>query len=56
MCGQNNFTDVRGDHDQVVREVAARGTVLLKNVNQTLPLKKPKSIALIGRFLSFLAS
>jgi beta-glucosidase-like glycosyl hydrolase len=45
---QNNMTDVRGDHEEVVRDVATRGTVLLKNVNGTLPLKKPRSIVIIG--------
>jgi beta-glucosidase len=45
---QNNMTDIRGDHEEVVRDVATRGTVLLKNVNGTLPLKKPRSIAIIG--------
>jgi beta-glucosidase-like glycosyl hydrolase len=42
------MTDVRGDHEEVVRDVATRGTVLLKNVNGTLPLKKPRSIVIIG--------
>ncbi|CAG9996472.1 unnamed protein product [Clonostachys byssicola] len=40
--------DVRGNHAAVVREVAAAGTVLLKNTNQTLPLKSPKVIGVFG--------
>jgi beta-glucosidase len=50
---QNNMTDIRGDHEEVVRDVATRGTVLLKNVNGTLPLKKPRSITIIGGCPSF---
>ena len=45
---QINFhVDVRGDHPSVARDVAAEGTVLLKN-NGILPLKSPKQIAVIG--------
>lgn len=45
---QINFhVDVRANHAQVVREIAAAGTVLLKN-NGILPLSKPKQIAVIG--------
>lgn len=40
--------DVRGDHAQIIREVGAAGTVLLKNVNDTLPLKSPKVIGVFG--------
>lgn len=32
----------------LIREIGAASTVLLKNVNHTLPLKKPKSIGLFG--------
>jgi hypothetical protein len=39
--------DVRGDHASLVREVAAKGTVLLKNTG-SLPLNKPKFVAVIG--------
>lgn len=43
----NWHVDVRADHAQVARDVAAQGTVLLKN-NGILPLSKPKQIAVIG--------
>ena len=37
-------------HRAVAREVAAKSTVLLKNLPPVLPLGKPKSIAVIGPF------
>ncbi|KAL0933949.1 beta-glucosidase 2 [Colletotrichum truncatum] len=40
--------DVRGDHAKVIREMGAAGTVLLKNVNETLPLRDPKIIGVFG--------
>jgi beta-glucosidase len=46
---QVNFHfDVRDDHATLIRNIGARGTVLLKNSNNTLPLNKPKFIAVIG--------
>lgn len=46
---QVNFhVDVRGDHASIIRNIGARGTVLLKNTNNALPLAKPKSLAIIG--------
>ncbi|KAI9050093.1 hypothetical protein LZ554_006236 [Drepanopeziza brunnea f. sp. 'monogermtubi'] len=44
----NWHVDVRGDHGALIRDIAARATVLLKNVNNTLPLSKPKFITVIG--------
>lgn len=45
---QINFhVDVRADHADGIREVGAKGTVLLKN-NGVLPLNKPKFVAVIG--------
>ncbi|RYP50195.1 hypothetical protein DL769_010986 [Monosporascus sp. CRB-8-3] len=38
----------KGDHAELIREIAAKGTVLLKNENGALPLTKPPSIAVIG--------
>lgn len=46
---QVNFhADVRGDHGSLIRNIGARATVLLKNLNNTLPLSKPKFLAVIG--------
>ena len=38
---------------RIVRDIGAASTVLLKNVNKALPLKKPRRIAIIGMFLSY---
>ena len=46
----NERVDVQDDHYKVVREIGAASTVLLKNVNGTLPLNKPRSLVLIGEF------
>ncbi|KAK3115651.1 hypothetical protein LTR53_004804 [Teratosphaeriaceae sp. CCFEE 6253] len=49
-----NFTegpanvDVRDDHAQLIREIGAAGIVLLKNVNNTLPLKTPADVGVFG--------
>jgi beta-glucosidase-like glycosyl hydrolase len=40
--------DVQADHGSLIRQVAAAGTVLLKNSKGALPLKTPASIAIIG--------
>ena len=40
--------DVRGDHKKLIRELGAAGIVLLKNVDNALPLKAPKNIAVFG--------
>jgi len=46
---QVNFhVDVRQDHGELIRNIAARSTVLLKNSNGTLPLSNPKFVAVIG--------
>jgi beta-glucosidase-like glycosyl hydrolase len=44
----NEHVDVQGNHGKLVREVGAASTVLLKNVNGTLPLKKPRTLVVIG--------
>ncbi|KAL8307377.1 hypothetical protein RB593_005993 [Gaeumannomyces tritici] len=43
----NKHVDVRRDHGNLIREVAAKGTVLLKNKG-ALPLNKPKFLAVVG--------
>jgi beta-glucosidase len=54
QLGQANFQqinyhiNVQADHARVIREIGQRSTVLLKNVNGALPLKKPNSVAVIG--------
>jgi len=40
--------DVQDDHYKLVREMGAASVVLLKNVNGTLPSKKPKSLFTAG--------
>jgi beta-glucosidase len=40
--------DVRDSHAQLIRELGAAGTVLLKNSNGTLPLQAPKTIGIFG--------
>ena len=44
----NKYIDATKDHYKVAREVAAAGTVLLKNKRKALPLRKPVRMALIG--------
>lgn len=44
----NWHVDVRGDHASVIRNIAARGTVLLKNEKNALPLNKPKFLGVFG--------
>ena len=40
--------DVRQSHAKVVRDLAAAGTVLLKNTNHALPLRAPRNMAVFG--------
>ncbi|KAF3011311.1 hypothetical protein E8E14_002020 [Neopestalotiopsis sp. 37M] len=40
--------DVRGDHVALVREIAAAGTVLLKNEQSILPIKNVTNVAVFG--------
>ncbi|PSN64107.1 beta-glucosidase-related glycosidase [Corynespora cassiicola Philippines] len=40
--------EVQGDHPELIREIGAAGTVLVKNVNNTLPLKNPKFLTIYG--------
>jgi beta-glucosidase len=45
----NEHVDVRDEHSLLIRNIAARATVLLKNSNNTLPLKKPRFIGVFGQ-------
>lgn len=47
LTGPSN-RDVRANHATLIRKLGAASAVLLKNVNSTLPLKAPKSIAVFG--------
>ncbi|KAJ3570339.1 hypothetical protein NPX13_g5759 [Xylaria arbuscula] len=40
--------DVRGNHADVTRELGSAGTVLLKNINGTLPLKNVTNVGIFG--------
>lgn len=40
--------DVRKDHEKLIRDLGAAGTVLLKNINGTLPLRNPTNIGIFG--------
>ena len=39
---------MRAEHSKLIRELCAAGTVLLKNLNNILPLKKPRNIGVFG--------
>ncbi|KAK3081818.1 hypothetical protein LTS18_001826 [Coniosporium uncinatum] len=45
---QHPVVNVQDHHAQVIREIGAAGHVLLKNVNGTLPLKKPSFLSIYG--------
>ncbi|KAH7324735.1 glycosyl hydrolase family 3 N terminal domain-containing protein [Stachybotrys elegans] len=40
--------NVQADHSDLIREIGAAGTVLVKNVNKTLPLKDVKMVSVYG--------
>ncbi|KAI0281737.1 glycoside hydrolase superfamily [Russula brevipes] len=44
----NEHIDVQGNHGKLVREIDTASIVLLKNVNNSLPLRKPRKLTLIG--------
>ncbi|KAI8941426.1 hypothetical protein NX059_002648 [Plenodomus lindquistii] len=45
---EHPIVDVREDHDALIREIGAAGTVLVKNVNNTLPLNHPRFLNIYG--------
>jgi beta-glucosidase len=47
--GGKGGPDVQSTHKIVARAIARDGIVLLKNTNNSLPLVKPKSLAIIGQ-------
>ncbi|KAL1952140.1 hypothetical protein VTO73DRAFT_1289 [Trametes versicolor] len=46
--GQGSHIDVQADHKNLIRTIGAASTVLLKNTGNVLPLKAPKTIAVVG--------
>lgn len=40
--------DVQADHASLIKKIGAAGTVLVKNVNNTLPLQKPRFLYVTG--------
>ncbi|KAI1136363.1 glycoside hydrolase family 3 protein [Hypoxylon sp. FL0543] len=44
----NKHVDVQGDHGELIREMGAKATVLLKNTGKALPLIGERIIAVIG--------
>ncbi|KAH9906866.1 beta-glucosidase-related glycosidase [Xylariomycetidae sp. FL2044] len=40
--------NVQDDHAAIIREIGAAGTVLVKNVNNTLPLQRPTFLCIYG--------
>lgn len=45
---QHEIIDVRSDHATLIREIGGAGTVLVKNTNNALPLKKPRYLDVFG--------
>lgn len=48
LLGPPTGRDVRAGHGELVRQLGASATVLLKNFNETLPLNRPASVAIFG--------
>ncbi|KAJ7674294.1 beta-glucosidase [Mycena rosella] len=44
----NQHINVQSNHNTLIRQIDAASTVLLKNTNGILPLKAPKTIAIVG--------
>lgn len=45
---EHPIIDVRGNHAALIREIGAAGTVLVKNIDNTLPLQKPRFLNIYG--------
>lgn len=45
---KHEIVDVMEDHGSLIREIGAAGTVLVKNVNNTLPLRNPRFLNIYG--------
>ncbi|CAI6097753.1 unnamed protein product [Clonostachys chloroleuca] len=45
--------NVRGNHKVLIRELGAAATVLLKNVNNTLPMKNNNEVGMFGNAISY---
>ncbi|KAF8649775.1 hypothetical protein AX16_005541 [Volvariella volvacea WC 439] len=44
----NKHVNVQGNHKELIREIGKASTVLLKNQNNVLPLRAPRTLAIIG--------
>ncbi|KAF1920656.1 beta-glucosidase-like protein [Ampelomyces quisqualis] len=44
----HDIVDVHDNHASLIREIGAAGTVLVKNTNNTLPLRKPRFLNIYG--------
>lgn len=45
---QHAILDVQADHGKLIREIGAAGHVLVKNINNALPLKAPRFVSIFG--------
>lgn len=45
---QRPIVEARGNNAELIREIGAAGSVLVKNVNNALPLKNPKYLSVYG--------
>jgi beta-glucosidase len=45
---QRPIVEARGNNAALIREIGAAGSILVKNVNNTLPLKDPKYLSVYG--------
>lgn len=45
---RHEIVNVQANHANLIREIGAAGTVLVKNVNNALPLKDPRFLAVYG--------